>query len=54
VLFDLPASDGFLLAVGAALLAQLLTLRPTQDLDYADLVVMPTCRWIACGVRECA
>jgi hypothetical protein len=32
--FDLPASDGFLLAGGAALLAQHLTVRPTQDLDF--------------------
>lgn len=32
--FALPASDGFLLAGGAALLAQHLTARPTQDLDF--------------------
>jgi hypothetical protein len=32
--FDLPASSGFLLAGGAALLAQQLTTRPTQDLDF--------------------
>lgn len=32
--FGLPASDGFLLAGGAALLAQGLTARPTQDLDF--------------------
>ena len=32
--FGLPASDGFLLAVGGALLAQGLTARPTQDLDF--------------------
>jgi hypothetical protein len=32
--FDLPASAGFLLAGGAALLAQHLTARPTQDLDF--------------------
>jgi hypothetical protein len=32
--FTLPASDGFLLAGGAALLAQHLTARPTQDLDF--------------------
>lgn len=31
--FSLPASDGFLLAGGAALAAQELTSRPTQDLD---------------------
>jgi hypothetical protein len=31
--FSLPESDGFLLAGGAALLAQHLTTRPTQDLD---------------------
>jgi hypothetical protein len=30
----LQASDGFLLAGGAALLAQRLTTRPTQDLDF--------------------
>lgn len=34
VFFDLPASRGFLLAGGAALLAQHLTVRPTQDLDF--------------------
>lgn len=33
VFFDLPASAGFLLAGGAALAAQNLTTRPTQDLD---------------------
>ena len=32
--FSLPASDGFVLAGGAALLAQHLTSRPTQDLDF--------------------
>jgi hypothetical protein len=32
--FTLPASDGFVLAGGAALLAQHLTSRPTQDLDF--------------------
>lgn len=32
--FGLPASEGFLLAGGAALLAQHLTARPTQDLDF--------------------
>lgn len=32
--FTLPASAGFLLAGGAALLAQQLTHRPTQDLDF--------------------
>ena len=31
--FSLPASDGFLLADGAALAAQQLTTRPTHDLD---------------------
>ena len=31
--FSLPASDGFLLAGGAALAAQQLTSRPTHDLD---------------------
>jgi len=32
--FSLPASDGFLLAEGGALLASGLTTRPTQDLDF--------------------
>jgi hypothetical protein len=32
--FALPASQGFLLAGGAALLAQHLTARPTDDLDF--------------------
>lgn len=32
--FGLPASEGFLLAGGGALLAQGLTARPTQDLDF--------------------
>lgn len=32
--FSLPASGGFLLAGGAALVAQNLTTRPTQDLDF--------------------
>jgi hypothetical protein len=32
--FALPASQGFLLAGGAALLAQPLTARPTEDLDF--------------------
>lgn len=32
--FSLPASVGFLLAGGAALVAQNLTTRPTQDLDF--------------------
>jgi hypothetical protein len=32
--FSLPASGGFLLAGGAALLAQHLTTRPTEDLDF--------------------
>lgn len=32
--FTLPGSDGFLLAGGAALVAQHLTTRPTQDLDF--------------------
>jgi len=32
--FALPASKGFLLAGGAALLAQHLTKRPTEDLDF--------------------
>lgn len=32
--FALPDSRGFLLAGGAALLAQHLTARPTEDLDF--------------------
>ncbi|KZF01752.1 hypothetical protein A2J03_09515 [Rhodococcus sp. EPR-157] len=32
--FSLPASEGFFLAGGAALVAQSLTTRPTQDLDF--------------------
>jgi hypothetical protein len=32
--FSLPASERFLLAGGAALLAQHMTVRPTQDLDF--------------------
>lgn len=32
--FALPASQGFLLAGGAALLAQHLTARSTEDLDF--------------------
>jgi hypothetical protein len=32
--FSLSASDGFVLAGGAALIAQHLTSRPTQDLDF--------------------
>lgn len=32
--FELPASDGFLLAGGAALIAQRLLRRPTRDLDF--------------------
>lgn len=32
--FALPESDGFLLAGGAALAAQRLTVRPTRDLDF--------------------
>jgi hypothetical protein len=32
--FALPASRGFLLAGGAALVAQHLTARPTEDLDF--------------------
>lgn len=32
--FSLPASRGFLLAGGAALLAHHLTTRPTEDLDF--------------------
>jgi hypothetical protein len=32
--FALPGSAGFLLAGGAALVAQHLTTRPTEDLDF--------------------
>jgi len=32
--FSLPASEGFLLAGGGALLASGLTTRPTEDLDF--------------------
>jgi len=32
--FSLPASDGFLLAGGGALLASGLSQRPTRDLDF--------------------
>ena len=44
--FALPASQGFLLAGGAALLAQHLTARPTQDLDFftRDAAGVPTAR----------
>src|SRR5437588_4060102 len=34
VFFELAASEGFLLAGGAALVANQLTTRPTQDLDF--------------------
>ena len=34
MVFALPASKGFLLAGGATLLAQHLTARPTEDLDF--------------------
>ena len=34
VFFSLPSSDRFLLAGGAALLAQHMTVRPTHDLDF--------------------
>jgi hypothetical protein len=34
VFFSLPSSEGFLLAGGAALVAQRLTARPTRDLDF--------------------
>ena len=36
VFFALPAAEGFLLYGGAALVAQHLTKRPTQDLDFAS------------------
>jgi len=64
--FALPASDGFLLAGGAALLAQRLTARPTQDLDFFtrpgggsvgqardELVAAArTCGWIVDTVQD--
>jgi hypothetical protein len=34
LIFELPASQGFLLAGGAALIAQRLIRRPTRDLDF--------------------
>ena len=46
--FSLPASKGFLLAGGAALLAQHLTTRPTEDLDFftaPDRGHVPATRW---------
>jgi hypothetical protein len=53
--FSLPASESFLLAGGGALLAQGLTARPTQDLDFftpagrrrcgAGQGSVPGCRW---------
>jgi len=46
--FSLPASKGFLLAGGAALLAQHLTTRPTEDLDFftaPDRGHVPAARW---------
>ena len=42
--FTLPASDRFLLAGGAALLAQHLTVRPTQDLDLFTRQPGDVCR----------
>ena len=45
--FSLPASQGFLLAGGGALLATGLTARPTQDLDFfgvPDVVDIGTAR----------
>ncbi len=41
VFFALPASEGFLLAGGAALLAQHLTARPTEDLDFFTTPDLP-------------
>lgn len=35
--FSLPASHGFLLAGGAALAAQQLTTRSTEDLDFSPV-----------------
>jgi len=42
--FALPASDGFLLAGGAALLAQHLTMRPTQDLAFFTQTIRSSAR----------
>ncbi|MBB4912491.1 nucleotidyl transferase AbiEii/AbiGii toxin family protein [Actinophytocola algeriensis] len=55
--FSLPASDGFVLAGGAALLAQHLTARPTQDLDFftdrqADIVTAREALIAAAGERD--
>jgi hypothetical protein len=41
--FALPESKGFLLAGGAALLAQHLTTRPTEDLDFFTAPSAATC-----------
>lgn len=51
--FALPASQGFLLAGGAALLAQHLTARPTEDLDF---FTAPDCGHVpaACDALEAA
>jgi hypothetical protein len=45
--FSLPEAEGFLLAGGAALVAQHMTTRPTQDLDFFTRVggtSVPTAR----------
>ena len=48
--FALPASKGFLLAGGAALLAQHLTSRPTEDLgSWLGTVVTPQMGYLARG-----
>jgi hypothetical protein len=54
--FALPASQGFLLAGGAALLAQHLTARPTEDLDFFTAPerghVLAACDALEAGVRQ--
>ncbi len=55
--FSLPASKGFLLAGGAALLAQHLTTRPTEDLDFftsPEVGHVPAARdALEAAAREC-
>jgi hypothetical protein len=58
VFFDLPSSSGFLLAGGAALLAQQLTDRPTHDLDLftspgrGDVMMVVVEFEVAAGARS--
>jgi hypothetical protein len=55
--FSLTASKGFLLAGGAALLAQHLTTRPTEDLDFFTTPehghVSVACNALEVAAREC-